>query len=65
MFRLKLDVETAFKLFSSCLQSNFCRKPLIREPDRHKKKLSNLAKLQFLNDKIDQKTNFAKLPREK
>ena len=26
MFRLKLDDETAFKLFSFCLQSNLCRK---------------------------------------
>ena len=26
------------------------------------KKLSNFAKLQFLNDKIDQSTNFVKLP---
>ena len=38
--------------------SNF---PLTRETDSQKK-LSNFAKLQFLYDKIDQNTNFVKLP---
>ena len=37
--------------------------PLTREIDT--KKLSNFEKLQFLNDRIDQNTNFAKLPSAK
>ena len=38
---------------------------LSREILRQKKKLSNFAKLQFLDDKIDQNTNFAKLSSDK
>ena len=36
---------------------------LTRETDT--KKLSSFAKLQFLSDKIDQNTNFTKLPSAK
>jgi hypothetical protein len=37
--------------------------PLTRENDT--KKLIDFAKVQFLNDKIDQNTNFAKMPSAK
>ena len=37
---------------------------LIRETDTNKK-LSNFANLRFLNDEIDQNTNFAKVPSAK
>ena len=43
--------------------SDFLSDFLSREKLTHKKKLKNFEKLQFLNDKIEQKINFVKFPK--